>query len=135
MAVHQNDVPQGTSWSFGTSWSCSGLPGRMVALAVAVILGTSLLAAPAQQRAAAEITQTMASGATEVVRIIVRTVSGTGEVEQSVERLGGTVVDHIDLINGVVVDIDQKLLPQIQRAPGVVSVSFDRPVRMLSRRS
>src|SRR5688500_513021 len=70
--VQRGDGPSGTSWTFGTSWSFTGLPGRVLALVAAVVVASGLAAAPApQQQAAVDATQAVVAGAEEVVQVIV----------------------------------------------------------------
>jgi serine protease AprX len=135
IAVHQGDEPQGTSWSFGTSWSITGLPGRVLTLLVAVVVAGGLMAPPQQQQAAAAAADRMVENASEVVEVIVRAVTGSSEAEQSVQRLGGTVVQRLGIVDGYVVRISADKVAELSTSPGILSVTANSPVRLMSRRS
>src|SRR4051812_43338526 len=101
-AINQGDEPQGTSWSFGTSWSITGMPVRVLALVLALVVGAGVAAPASQQQAAPAVTDRAVANAHELVEVIVRAVVGTNEAERSVHRLGGTVVQRIGIIDGFV---------------------------------
>jgi serine protease AprX len=137
-AVHRGEEPSGTSWSFGTSWSITGLPGRVVAILVAVLVAGTL-AAPAQQQASAvAVADRMVENAGEIVEVIVQAVTGTAgtaDAEQSVANLGGEVVQRLGIVDGIVVRIPADKVDDLSRAPGVASVTSNQRVQLLSRRA
>src|SRR5688500_9863188 len=101
-ATARGDDPTGTSWSFGTSWSMTGIPGRLLALVVTVLVTGALALPPPQQQAAAAAADRVVTNAHEVVEVIVRAVVGTDDAEDSVARLGGTVVQRLGIVDGLV---------------------------------
>lgn len=69
------------------------------------------------------------------VRVIVRGVVGGGEgVEETVERLGGTVVTELDLIDGVAATVPSGALDALRTSPVVQSVTPDGEVEFAGKK-
>ncbi len=66
------------------------------------------------------------------VPVIVRGTPGSGDAaEQLVERMGGTVGERLEIINGFAAEIPPATILTLTAAPVVVSVTPDTQVRML----
>src|SRR5689334_14376154 len=102
--VQHDDQPMGTTWTFGTSWSMSSAPARLLALVLAVLVGSALVA-PARQHQATVVADRAVANAQELVEVIVRHVVGSNESEKVVEQLGGQVITRVGVVDGFVARI------------------------------
>jgi hypothetical protein len=87
-----------------------------------VALAPALVALPA----------TSVTPGTSLVSVIVRERPGAGQAaEAAVRRLGGRVERHISIIRGFVADIPVPAADDLAAAPGVLTVTPNRPVHLL----
>jgi len=108
--------------AYAASWNDSK-KGRAARAVVAALVALTALAGPA--RGAGE-----ALG--DMISVIVRGTPGAGIApEQAVESYGGRVGRRIGIIGGFVAEVPEQALPQIGRAPGVLSVTPNGRVHML----
>jgi serine protease AprX len=105
--------------SFGVTWG--GLPlsaRRMLTVAAATAVGVGVVGPAAAQAA------TVSSAAP--VQVVVRETPGAGQLpEQVVERLGGTVVRQLSVINGFSAKVPGDRLDVLRSTAGVSSVTED----------
>ncbi|HXA28733.1 MAG TPA: S8 family serine peptidase [Candidatus Angelobacter sp.] len=99
-----------------------GVATRMALIACALVVGSvagSLAPRPA--------------GAAGAVRVVVRAVPGAAATAaDAVERAGGQVLSVLSSIDQVVATVPASSVPNLQRAGGVVEVTEDAPLHMLS---
>jgi subtilisin family serine protease len=110
--------------AFGISWNDTKKGQLVSALLCSFLVLT--LASPTQMQASA-------TAASELVSIIVREAPGSGSAaEQAVAELNGSVGLQLDVIDGFVAELPRAALPLLEQNDDVLSVSINRPVKMLS---
>src|SRR5689334_3382226 len=115
--VRHEDQPNGTTWTFGTSWSMNSAPARLLALVVAVLVAAALVA-PARQHQATVVADRAVTNAQDFVEVIVRHVTGSTESEKVVEQLGGEISTRLGVIDGFVARIPASQVESLSHAPG-----------------
>jgi serine protease AprX len=109
--------------AWGISWNDSK-KGQYLA-AVGLSLGLLFASLPG-------LGQQMAQATSEMVKVIVREVPGSGSApEQMVEDLGGDVGRHIGIVDSFTATVPATSLSALEASPGVHSISEDRRVRLL----
>ena len=122
MAVSLGGADRKPGIAFGLSWD-HGKRTRTAALILAFLTTIALTLPTAVPASAAS---------SPLVPVIVRETPGSGNAaEASVERLGGTVGDQLEIIGGFAADLPARAMTVLAGDPAVHSVTPDTKVRLL----
>lgn len=126
MAVSLGGADRKPGIAFGLSWD-HGKRTRTAALILAFLTTIALTLPTAVPASAAP---------SPLVPVIVRETPGSGDAaEASVERLGGTVGDQLEIIGGFAADLPAEAMSILAGDPAVHSVTPDTKVRLLASKS
>ena len=101
-------------------------------LAVLIILVLTLAPAPVETQAVANVQPALLAMAAEQpdaqVRVIIQKGDGTNDIAAVIDRLDGSIIDNLYIINAVVADLPAGSVTHLAQTNGVQWVSLDAPV-------
>ena len=107
------------------------VPGAAL-LAILLILVLTLAPAPADTQVAANVQPALLALAAEqpdtAVRVIIQKGDGTNDIAAVIDRLDGSIIDNLYIINAVVADLPAGSVTHLAQTNGVQWVSLDAPV-------
>lgn len=109
---------------FGVRWNDNVKRVPLALMAIA-LLASSFVSQPGAAQA-------LSAEAGELISVIVRELPGTGDApERFIESAGGTVEEELRIINGYVAKVPAAAATQLEKVPGVHSVTSNGRVKLL----